>query len=135
MQFFTGLGAEIPVAVTTTGQSPILAKTPAREVKVGDLGDFEDLAASAGCDLLVAHSHGRQASDRLGVALMRAGFPIFDRLGSQHRRTILYEGVRDLVFEVANVLHAHPHAQTSEQRDLLKGHGDRHDGRTQIAHH
>ncbi|MGZ8390044.1 MAG: nitrogenase iron-molybdenum cofactor biosynthesis protein NifN [Rhodoplanes sp.] len=133
--FVSGLGAEVPVAVTTTAASPVLAKVPAREVKVGDLGDFEDLACSAECDLLLAHSHGRQAAERLGVPLMRVGFPIFDRLGSQHRRTILYEGVRDLVFEVANVFQAHPHIHTSEQLDPLGVRGDCHDGHPQIAHH
>ena len=81
--FFSGLGAEIAAAVTTTtGQSSILEKVPATEVKVGDLMDFEDLAAD--CDLLVTHSHGRQAAERLGIPLMRVGFPIFDRLGTQH---------------------------------------------------
>ena len=38
---------------------------------------------------------------------MRVGFPIFDRLGAQHRRTALYEGTRDLMFEVANIVQAH----------------------------
>lgn len=133
--FVTGLGAEVVVAVTTTPNSPVLSKVPAQEVRVGDLGDFEDLATGAACDLLVSHSHGRQASERLGVPLMRVGFPIFDRLGSQHRRTILYEGVRDLVFEVANVFQAHPHVHTSEELDPFRERGDYHDRHTQIAHH
>jgi nitrogenase molybdenum-iron protein NifN len=112
--FFTGLGAEIPVAVTTTGHSAILEKVPAPEIKVGDLGDFEDLASVTACDLLVSHSHGRQASDRLGVPLMRAGFPIFDRIGSQYRRTILYEGTRDFIFEVANIFQSQIHTATPD---------------------
>lgn len=112
--FFTGLGAEIVTAVTTTGHSPILEKVPAPQVKVGDLGDFEDLAAASSPDLLVTHSHGRQASERLGVPLMRVGFPIFDRIGSQHRRTILYEGTRDLIFEVANIFQGQIHTATPD---------------------
>ncbi|MGO8484806.1 hypothetical protein AB9F39_37025, partial [Rhizobium leguminosarum] len=36
-------------------------------VKVGDLGDLEQLAADA--DILVTHSHGRQAAERLAVPL------------------------------------------------------------------
>ncbi len=133
--FFAGLGAETVVAVTTTGQSPALAKIPAEEVRVGDLGDFEDLVASADCDLLITHSHGRQAAERLGIPFARIGFPIFDRLGSQHRRTILYEGARDLVFDVANVFQAHPHVHTSEEHNPFRGKGDHYDGDTQIAHH
>lgn len=133
--FFTGLGAEIPVAVTTTGQSPVLAGTPADAVMVGDLGDFEDLVARAGCDLLVAHSHGRQAADRLGLPLLRVGFPIFDRIGSQHRRAILYEGVRDFVFEVANLFQAQPPAHVPEPIRTFSDRGDRHDRHSQVAHH
>jgi nitrogenase molybdenum-iron protein NifN len=133
--FVSGLGAEVAVAVTTTANSLVLAKVPAQEVRVGDLGDFEDLAAGAECDLLLTHSHGRQAAERLDIPLMRVGFPIFDRLGSQHRRTILYEGARDLVFEVANVFQAHPHVHTSERLDPFRERGDCHDGHTQIAHH
>ena len=70
-------------------------------MKVGDLGDFEAMAE--GADLLVTHSHGRQASERLGVPLMRVGFPIFDRLGSQHKLRVGYQGARDLIFEAANI--------------------------------
>lgn len=109
-RFFTGLGAEVSCAVSSTGSSPILQAVPAAEVVVGDLDDFETRAE--GCDILVTHSHGRQASERLGIPLMHIGFPIFDRLGAQHRHTALYEGTRDLVFEVANIVQAHhaPHA-------------------------
>ncbi len=100
--FFVGMGAEIQAAVTTTGHSKILEHVPCDSVKLGDLGDFEAMAE--GADLLVTHSHGRQASERLGVPLMRVGFPIFDRLGSQHKLRVGYQGARDLIFEAANIL-------------------------------
>jgi nitrogenase molybdenum-iron protein NifN len=132
-EFFAGLGAEIAVAITTTAGSAILEKVPATEVLVGDLMDLEDRAAD--CDLLVTHSHGRQAAEQLGIPLMRVGFPVFDRLGYQHRRTILYEGARDLVFEVANIIQAHPPVHTPEQLDPFRDRGASHDGRTQVAHH
>lgn len=105
--FFIGLGAEIIAAVTTTGASEILEKVPAESIHIGDLGDFEDLAR--GADLLVTHSHGRQAAERLGIPLLRIGFPVFDRLGSQHKLTVLYRGTRDLIFEAANILQANQH--------------------------
>lgn len=117
---FAGLGAEVVAAVTTTGHSPILERVSAERVKVGDLGDLEDLAASARADLVVTHSHGRQAAERLGIPLMRVGFPIFDRLGSQHRRTILYEGTRDLIFEVANIFQSQVHAPKPEELDPFR---------------
>ena len=106
--FFVGMGAEIHAAVTTTGGSKILEHVPCETVKVGDLGDFEALAE--GADLLVTHSHGRQASERLGIPLMRVGFPIFDRLGSQHKLRVGYQGARDLIFEAANIFEGERHA-------------------------
>ncbi|CDM60535.1 MULTISPECIES: nitrogenase iron-molybdenum cofactor biosynthesis protein NifN [Rhizobium] len=109
--FFTGLGAEITAAVTTTGTSKILQVVPAETVQVGDLSDLERLAP--GADLLVTHSHGRQAAKRLDIPLMRIGFPIFDRLGSQHKLTILYQGTRDMIYEVANIFQANQHPPTS----------------------
>ncbi|MCW1750252.1 MULTISPECIES: nitrogenase iron-molybdenum cofactor biosynthesis protein NifN [Rhizobium] len=116
--FFTGMGAEISAAVTTTGTSKILEKVPADAVQVGDLGDLEGLAA--GADLLVTHSHGRQASDRLGIPLMRVGFPIFDRLGSQHKLTTLYQGTRDLIFDVANIFQTDQKAPTPQSLDPFR---------------
>ncbi|GLS37264.1 nitrogenase molybdenum-cofactor biosynthesis protein NifN [Mesorhizobium tianshanense] len=116
--FFVGMGSEIAAAVATTDMSKILEEVPAESVQIGDLGDLETLAASA--DLLVTHSHGRQAAQRLGIPLMRVGFPIFDRLGSQHKLTILYQGTRDLVFEVANIFQAYRQAPTPEEIDPLR---------------
>jgi nitrogenase molybdenum-iron protein NifN len=106
------LGAEIAVAVSTV-DAGILSRVPAARVHVGDLGDFERLAGAVegGCDLLLTHAHGRQASERLGVPLYRCGFPIFDRLGHLHRVSIGYVGTRSVLFELANLfleqLHDH----------------------------
>jgi nitrogenase molybdenum-iron protein NifN len=110
VQFFVGLGAVVCAAVASTDASPLLNDLPV-EVVVGDLADLEQAAAAARADLLVTHSHGRQAADRLHIPLFRVGFPIFDRLGAQHRCTVGYRGTRALVHEVANVflsqLHEH----------------------------
>ncbi|WP_114948799.1 nitrogenase iron-molybdenum cofactor biosynthesis protein NifN [Microvirga calopogonii] len=116
--FFVGMGSEIAAAVATTDTSQILEKVPAEMVRVGDLGDLESLAA--GADLLVTHSHGRQAAERLGIPLMRVGFPIFDRLGSQHKLTILYQGARDLILEAANIFQANQQPPTPERLDLIR---------------
>ncbi|ULJ74310.1 nitrogenase iron-molybdenum cofactor biosynthesis protein NifN [Rhizobium gallicum] len=116
--FFTGMGAEIAAAVTTTGTSKILEEMPAESLQVGDLGDLEALAV--GADLLVTHSHGRQAAERLGIPLMRVGFPIFDRLGSQHKLSILYQGTRDLIFDIANIFQANQRAPTPESLDPFR---------------
>jgi nitrogenase molybdenum-iron protein NifN len=95
------MGCKIEVAVTTT-KSPMLEKMPCAEVLIGDLEDMEMRAS--GCDLLITHSHGRQAAERLGIPLFRAGLPCFDRLGASHKLSVGYRGTRDLVFQVGNVL-------------------------------
>lgn len=109
---FAGLGAEIVAAVASTDKSRVLPFTQAPAVHVGDLGLLEDLATEHGADLLVAPAHGRQAAERLGIPHLRAGFPIFDRLGAAHRASVGYRGTRALVFEAANLILAQPHSQT-----------------------
>lgn len=99
--WFSEMGSRIVAAVTTT-ESFRLEELPLEEVQVGDLEDLERRAE--GCDLLVTHSHGRQAAERLGVPLWRAGIPQFDRLGTAHQVSLGYRGTRDLIFEVGNIL-------------------------------
>ncbi|BAL23121.1 nitrogenase iron-molybdenum cofactor biosynthesis protein NifN [Azoarcus sp. KH32C] len=106
--FFADMGATVACAIAPQ-DAPVLARVAADTVRIGDLGDFEQHAA--GSDLLVTHSHGRQATARLGIPFWRAGLPTFDRLGVAHKVTVGYRGTRDLIFEVGNVfmeqLHAH----------------------------
>lgn len=131
---FTGLGAELVAAVSTTGNSPLLAGLPCAEVEIGDIQSLEDRAAAGGAELLVTNAHGRMSADKLGIPLWRVGFPIFDRLGSAHRVSVGYAGTRDLLFEIANVfigaMHAHrpedflPEPLLTTTTDaILGGHG------------
>jgi len=103
------MGCKIQAAVTTT-QSPSLENIPVEEVLLGDLEDLE--LRAAGADLLVTHSHGRQASERLGIPLFRIGLPVFDRLGAGHQVSVGYRGTRDLIFEVGNLFLASAHDPT-----------------------
>ena len=105
----TELGARVTGAITTT-QSPLLELVPAEEVLIGDLEDLEK--AAAGCDLMITHSHGRQAAERLHIPFHRAGLPMFDRLGAGHRVTVGYRGTREFLFEIGNIFLAHPHEGT-----------------------
>jgi nitrogenase molybdenum-iron protein NifN len=98
--WLTEMGCTITAAVTTTS-SPVLEKLPADQVLIGDLEDLESRAE--GCDLLLTHAHGRQASERLGVPLHRIGLPIFDRLGAAHQLAVGYRGTRDLIFTIGNL--------------------------------
>jgi len=97
------MGAQVAVAVTTT-QSPVLERINTDEVLIGDLEDLEERAKAKGCNLLIAHSHGRQAAARLKIPFHRAGFPMFDRLGAGHQLSIGYRGTRELIFDIANLV-------------------------------
>jgi len=108
--FLSEMGCEIAAAVTTT-QSVLLERFPADEVVIGDLEDLENRAA--GCDLLITHSQGRQAAQRLDLPFLRYGLPLFDRLGAAHKLSVGYRGTRDLIFEIGNLFidhlpHPHP---------------------------
>ena len=105
------MGCAIGCAVTTTA-APGLAGLDIAEVLIGDLEDLE--RGAAGCDLLITHSHGRQAAARLHLPLHRAGLPLFDRLGAGHCLSVGYRGTRGLVFEVGNLLLAAGHGATPD---------------------
>ena len=119
------MGAELRCCVSTV-TSPALAKLPAAQVLLGDLEDWE--TGSADCDLLLTHSHGRQAAERLHKPLYRIGFPVFDRVGNSHRLQVGYRGTRQLIFELANTMidQIHHHGPdswplTPEARKVLAG--------------
>jgi len=95
------MGAELRCCVSTT-KSASHALLPAQTVILGDLEDLERGATD--CDLLVTHSHGRQAAERLNKPLLRIGFPVFDRVGNAHRCQVGYRGTMALIFEVANLM-------------------------------
>ncbi len=109
------MGCEVVAAVTTT-KSPLLTELPCEEVVIGDLEDLEQRAQ--GCDMLITHSHGRQAAERLAIPFVRMGIPMFDRLGSAHRLSIGYLGTRDLVFELGNVFLANSHSKQPDSWPL-----------------
>jgi nitrogenase molybdenum-iron protein NifN len=104
--FLVDMGCHVPVAISTNAV-PILEKVPCESVLIGDLEDLETMAP--GCDLLITHAHGRQASERLHIPLFRMGLPIFDRLGAGHITAVGYRGARDLIFDIANTLFANAH--------------------------
>lgn len=97
------MGAQVSAAVTTT-QSAVIERIKTQEVLIGDLEDLEERARTKHCDLLITHSHGRQAAARLKIPFYRAGFPMFDRLGAGHQLSVGYRGTRDLIFDIANLV-------------------------------
>jgi nitrogenase molybdenum-cofactor synthesis protein NifE len=104
VRFLAGMGCEIQAAIAAT-RTRGLDALPAERVLVGDLEDLEE--AARGADLIVANSNGRQAAAKAGVkAHLRAGLPVFDRLGAHQRVSVGYRGTMNLVFEVANLFQA-----------------------------
>jgi len=102
--FLAGMGCRIQAAISATrvrGLDPL----PAEKIFVGDLEDLESVAA--GSDLLVANSNGRQAAAKLGgIPHLRAGLPVFDRLGCHQKMWVGYKGSMNLLFETANIFQA-----------------------------
>lgn len=110
------MGAEVRAAVTTT-QSPVLERVATEDVLIGDLEDLETLAKERDCDLLMTHSHGRQAAERLKIPFYRVGIPMFDRLGAGHQLSVGYRGTRTLIFAISNLViadHEENHEPTPE---------------------
>ena len=104
VRFLAGMGCEIQAAIAAT-RTRGLDALPAERVVVGDLEDLEE--AARGADLVVANSNGRQAAAKAGVkAHLRAGLPVFDRLGAHQKVSVGYRGTMNLVFEVANLFQA-----------------------------
>jgi nitrogenase molybdenum-cofactor synthesis protein NifE len=102
--FLAGMGCEISNAISATRVRG-LDRLAARNVFVGDLEDSE--TAGRGNDLLVANSNGRQAAAKLGgIPHLRAGYPVFDRLGAHQRMWVGYKGTMNLLFETANIFQA-----------------------------
>lgn len=105
--WLTEMGAIIHAAITTTvgiepkAKNASLEQLPVEEVIVGDLEDLELLSADA--DLLIANSHGARVAERLGIPLVRLGYPFFDRLGAAQRCTVGYRGTTQLLFDIGNI--------------------------------
>jgi nitrogenase molybdenum-cofactor synthesis protein NifE len=102
--FLAGMGCEIQAALSAT-RTRGLDGLPSANVFVGDLEDLE--TAAAGADLIVANSNGRQTAGRLKIgAHLRAGLPVFDRLGAHQKVWVGYRGTLNLIFETANLFQA-----------------------------
>lgn len=109
------MGAEIVAAVTTSQHTSLIDRVPARDVILGDLGDFERAAAEGDAQVLLTHSHGRHAAGALDLPLVRVGFPIFDRIGAQDINRVSYRGSRRFLYEIANTVQAMHHRTTPEE--------------------
>jgi len=102
-QMLAGLGAETVAAVTPVN-APVLQQVTMESVKIGDLEDLEIMARGNRAELLIANSHGVESAARLGIPLLRAGFPQYDTLGGYQKTWIGYRGTRQTLFDLANIM-------------------------------
>lgn len=55
-------------------------------------------------DLMIGNSKGYYIARKMDIPIVRTGFPIHDRIGAQHVRTLGYEGAMILFEQIVNVL-------------------------------
>jgi len=106
--FLAGVGADI-VAAVAPARADCLADVPRADVRIGDLEDLERAAAAAGAQLMVGNSHAAQGAERLGIPLLRAGFPQYDWVGGYARCWVGYRGARQALFDFANLILGNHH--------------------------
>lgn len=137
--FLKGMGGET-VAAVAPANARILAKVHSNEVKVGDLEELELQSKAGDAEMIISNSHAAHTAERLGLPLLRAGFPQYDTLGGYQQVWIGYAGSRRVLFDIANILlslergEIHPYrsiyAQKPEYADVsdqaTKGTGLRH---------
>lgn len=108
-ELVTEMGAEV-VAALAPIRSPVLERIQTPCVRVGDLQDLEQCAREAGAQCLLCNTHGLESARRLGIPLMRIGFPQYDRVGGFQRCWTGYAGARHALFDLANLLlESRPH--------------------------
>lgn len=131
--FFASLGAEIVTAVSPM-RAEALADVACASVQIGDLEDLEHAAGAAQAQLLVANSHGLQGAQRLGIPLLRAGFPQYDWVGGYARGWVGYRNARQTLFDLAN-LFLGQHHEIPVYRSIFRDEPERAQAHTGLVVH
>lgn len=113
----SGMGCEVTAAVAPA-KAAILQSVPTARVRLGDLEDLETEAREHGVDLLIGSSHATDSARRLGVPLLRAGFPQYDLIGGYQKLWVGYQGTRQALFDLANLLVEHGHHDVPAYRSI-----------------
>jgi len=106
---FHSINIQLPVLVSPCNQ-PQLATLPVEQVKIGDLQDLQELAIEADVDLLLSNSHASSIAKKMNIPLLRVGIPIHDQFGCFAKSSIGYSGIRNTLFELANLLRHEVHS-------------------------
>jgi len=116
--FVVSMGSEV-VAAVIPSQGEAMNMIPADEVKIGDLEDLEQLAAERSAEILIGNSHAVASAQRLGVPIVRVGFPQYDLVGGYQRTWVGYRGSRQALFDMANLLLTNHHHEIKPYRSSL----------------
>lgn len=103
VRFMTSMGAEV-VSAVSPHKHESLAGLPIKKVIVGDLEDMEKEAKAGEAQFIMSNSHAAETAQRLGLPLMRAGFPQYDHVGGYARTWVGYRGTRQALFDIANLM-------------------------------
>lgn len=92
------------VAVVSPVNSPALQGVVAAQVQIGDLEDLEHAALAQSAEFIIGNSHAAHLAEHLGIPIYRAGFPQYDWVGGYQRCAVGYAGVRQTLFDLANLM-------------------------------
>ena len=105
-------GCTLPLAVSAS-QSLALKDTSIEKIVIGDHSDLDKIINSV--DLVVGNTHCAEFFEHL-LPVFRAGFPCHDRFGNSDKLVIGYEGARNVLNEIANLILAnHDHSVPAYQ--------------------
>lgn len=109
----------VPVVVATGSECSALKEALKEKVQkacdrllveknyIVDDADFDNIEAFASetkANVMIGNGDGRRVAAKLGIDLIRCGFPIHDQVGGQRVRMLGYEGSLDLLDKINNVL-------------------------------
>jgi nitrogenase molybdenum-iron protein NifN len=116
------MGCEV-VAAVSPARAHILQEVAAAQVGIGDLEDLEIAAKRNGAQLVISNSHAVETARRLGVPLLRAGFPQYDLIGGYQRLWVGYRGTRQALFDLANMMVEHGHHEPEPYVSIYRNAG------------
>ncbi|MEI6544372.1 MAG: nitrogenase component 1, partial [Methylococcales bacterium] len=68
--------------------------------------------------LVIGNSHAVDTAERLGVPILRAGFPLYDIIGGYQKTWIGYRGTRQTLFDLANLVINFSHEEIAAYRSI-----------------
>jgi len=99
------VAAVVPASLPS--RNTLLNDAELETIKIGDLEDAEAMAKTHGAQLFLGNSHAVATAKRLGIPILRMGFPQYDLVGGYQRCWFGYRGTQQTLFDMANLLVEH----------------------------